>query len=140
MRVYTVHCRPGSNEPDADANLVREGFSWPAFLIPPLWLLYHRLWLALFLVTVAGLLLDVGIELVGADPATTFVIGLGFSLFIGLQANDWRRAKLTRYGHRMTGIVASSDHDGAMRRYFDVNPAHELPAFRQPHGSAIGGL
>jgi len=105
-----------------------------------LWLLYHRQWLALFLMIVAGLLLDVGIELTGADPVTAFVIGAGFSLFIGVQANDWRRAKLARYGHWMTGIVASNDHDGAMRRYFDLNSSHETPAFRQPYGAAISGL
>jgi glutamine amidotransferase len=35
----------GSPQNRADeAVLVRDGFSWPAFLVPPLWLLWHRLW------------------------------------------------------------------------------------------------
>ena len=139
MRVYTVHCRPGSREPDAEARLVKEGFSWPAFLIPPLWLLYHRLWLAFFLVAVFGLLLDVGLGLVGADTAITLVAAVGFSLFIGFGAHDWRRAKLDRLGFRMAGIVASGDHDSALRRYFDLNP-HDQTRFNQITGSAMGGL
>ncbi len=139
MRVYTVHCRPGSREPDAEAKLVKEGFSWPAFLIPPLWLLYQRLWLALFIVTVTGLLLDIGLDLAGADPITVFIAGAGFSLFIGFSANDWRRRKLAVLGHRMTGIVAAGDHDGAMRRYFDLHPYEPRP-FNQNSSAAIGGL
>src|SRR5262249_62058490 len=36
---------------------VRDGFSWWAFLLTPLWMLWHRLWLALivYLVFVAGM-------------------------------------------------------------------------------------
>ena len=29
----------------ADATFVRDGFSLLAFLVPPLWLLWHRLWI-----------------------------------------------------------------------------------------------
>ena len=139
MRVYTVHCRPGSREPDADANLVKEGFCWPAFLVAPLWLLFHRLWLALFLVIVAGLLLDLGLVMVGADPVTASAVGVGFSLFIGFGANDWRRAKLARLGYRMMGIVAAGDHDGALRRYFDLHP-HDPPPFNRLSDPAMGGI
>ena len=139
MRVYTVHCRPGSREPDADVSLVKEGFSWPAFLIPPLWLLYQRLWAALFAVIVVGLLLDIGLDLVGADPITVFVAGAGLSFFIGFCANDWHRRKLVRLGRPMVGIVAAGDHDGAMRRYFDMHP-FEPHAFSQNSSAAIGGL
>jgi len=139
MRIYTVHCRPGSREPDAEAILIKEGFSWPAFLIAPLWLLFQKLWLAVFVVIVFGLALALGLEFAGADPATALVAGLGFSLFIGFGANDWRRAKLVRIGYRITGIVGSSDHDGAMRRYFDLNP-HEPPPLNRLQGPAMGGL
>jgi Protein of unknown function (DUF2628) len=139
MRVYTVHCWPGSLEPDAGAILVKEGFSWPAFLIAPFWLLYQRLWLALFAVVVFGLALDLGLDLAGADPLTGFIASAGFALFIGLEANDWRRAKLNRRGYRMAGIIAADDHDGAMHRYFDRNP-HEPPKFHRITGSVLGGL
>ena len=139
MRIYTVHCRPGSREPDAEAILVKEGFSWPAFLIPPLWLLYHKLWLAAFVVTVFGIALDVGLVFAGVDSTTSLIAEVGYSLFIGFGANDWRRAKLARIGYRLTGIVAAGDHDGAMRRYFDLNP-HTPPPLNQISGSVMGGL
>lgn len=139
MRVYTVHCRPGSREPDADASLVKEGFSWPAFLIPPLWLLYHRLWAALFAVVIVGLVLDIGLDFAGAGPITVFIAGAGFSVFVGFGANDWRRRKMTRLGLPMVGIVAAGDHDAAMRRYFDLHP-YEPRAFHRDSSAAIGGL
>ena len=139
MRIYSVYVRRHGLDPERDIAMVKEGFSWPALLIPPLWLLYQRLWLALFIVTVTGLLLDVGLDLAGADPVTVFIAGAGFSLFIGFSANDWRRMKLAAHGHRMTGIVAADDHDGALRRYFDLHPYEPRP-FHQSSSAAIGGL
>jgi hypothetical protein len=42
-------------------------------------------------------------------------------------------------GFRIAGIVASRDHDSALRRFFDLNPHEPIP-FNQIPGSAMGGL
>ena len=44
MRVYTVHLRRHGLMPERDLVLVREGFSWWAFLFTSLWALWHRMW------------------------------------------------------------------------------------------------
>ena len=50
MAVYTVHEPPLKRyETDADPErfvFVRDGFSFWAFLLGPLWMLRHRMWLA----------------------------------------------------------------------------------------------
>lgn len=139
MRIYTVHYRPGSAEPDAEALLVREGFAWLAFLFAPIWALWHRLWLVFVLVAGAGFALDIGLDLAGADPVTTFACGLGLSLFIGFGANDWRRARLARVGYSLAGITAAGDRDAAMRRFFDLHPGFGARQWRDGR-AAIGGL
>ena len=52
---YTLHvaphARPGDVEALDGANLVRDGFSWWAFVAPPVWFLAHRHWLVALAVT-----------------------------------------------------------------------------------------
>ena len=47
---YTLHVAPFAvpGDPGAldRAEIVRDGFSWGAFLVPGLWLLLHRCWVA----------------------------------------------------------------------------------------------
>ena len=43
MLLYTLHERPVTGGEDRDVVLVKEGFCWPAFALPPLWGLYRRL-------------------------------------------------------------------------------------------------
>ena len=52
MAVYVVMEPPGASRNDAasGAVLVRDAFSVLAFLLPPLWLLWHRLWIEAALV------------------------------------------------------------------------------------------
>src|SRR6478672_11524495 len=49
MNVYTVHLKGSKDDLAAleRAVFVREGFSWAALIVGPLWLLWNRLWLAL---------------------------------------------------------------------------------------------
>jgi hypothetical protein len=122
MRVYTIHYKPGSPSPDRDALLVKEGFCWPAALFSLLWALWHRLWLVAGLVFAADFVLDLVLMLSGADGATRFVCVAALHVFIGYEANDWRRARLSRTGYREAGLVAAPNADAALRRFFDLNP------------------
>ena len=54
MPVYTVHEPPPRDDDDRRRRrdrfvFVRDGFSFWAFLLAPLWMLWHRLWLVLLL-------------------------------------------------------------------------------------------
>lgn len=122
MRVYTVHTLPSSPVPDRDLRLIREGFCWAAFLVAPLWALWHRLWRVLFLVLLSGIVLDMAVDFAGADPTSAAAAALAYSAIIGFGGNDWRRGALARRGYREMGVVAAGDDDGAVRRFFDLHP------------------
>ena len=70
MRYYTVHAPAGESEARRSASLfVKDGFSWPAFFVPLLWILWHRLWLTLVWYVVFVLVVAWTGRLAGDDVA-----------------------------------------------------------------------
>lgn len=123
MRIYTVHERavvPGQAQDAAlvDAVLVKEGFSWLAFLVAPLWALHHRQWLGLVAYAVAVTLLGLAAEGAALGAAAASVLALGFAILVGASANDWRRRTLARQGYGLAGVVAAPDLEAAEERWF----------------------
>lgn len=127
MRIYTIHLGPvpeegedGGAVPAArDLVLVKEGFSWPAFLFTVLWALYHRLWLTAAALLVAGAALSGALEAWSPDDAVSAAVGLGYLLAIGNFANDWRRRELWQRGYEEAGVVAARRLDAAEHRVIE---------------------
>src|SRR4051794_4469392 len=100
MAIYTVHEPPlkrydTAADPDRFV-FVRDGFSWAAFLFGPLWMLRHRMWLALvvYVALMAGV--NFGLRRLGLPPEMAFAVGLLIALLIGIEAGTLRRFKLAR--------------------------------------------
>jgi hypothetical protein len=103
---------------------VRDRFVWSAFLLAPVWMLRHRLWLALLgYVVVVGVLMS-AMWLSGAGP-TWRALALGLiGLLVGFEAANLRRWILLRRGWREAGAVIGDDREAAERRFFDAYAAH----------------
>src|SRR3954468_5312560 len=82
---------------------LRDGFSFLAFLFPPLWLLWHRLWMETA-VCFAILLGAAGLERV-AGLAISAPLSLLVSIFVGLEGNGLRIAGWQRRGWLLAGVV-----------------------------------
>jgi len=138
MPVYTVHEPPrsdGDRDDDAIAHgarfvFVRDGFHFWAFLLAPLWMLRHRMWLEL----IAWLLLLAGItftlEGLGVAESAGFAVALLLSLLVGIEASSLRRWKLSRRGFASVGVVVGDDLEDAERRFFDGWTAQNEPSAR----------
>ena len=127
MAVYTVHQPPAHHAdplPDAERIVfVRDGFSFWAFLVAPIWMLWHRMWLVLLgYVMVVGAV-DTALAVIGASWTAMSVIGLFIALLIGLEASTLRRFSLRRRGFRNVGVVSGADREDAERRFFGTWPA-----------------
>jgi len=119
MAVFTVLEPPPSPDVSADAErvlFVREGFAWGALLVPPLWLVWHRLWLVGlgWAVVVVALQLGAG-SLGGPMP---LIAAVAFALVFAFEANALRRWTLERRGYRFARVVAGSSRDECERRFF----------------------
>ncbi len=123
MNVYTVHMRRHALNLDQDLVLVREGFSFWAFLMSLLYVLWHRMWwVACGLVVIHGFvhLMTWAFHI---DPFSSTVIGLGVSALLGLFANDLRRWSLERKGFGTFGLVTGRTEEEALSRFLESNPA-----------------
>ncbi len=121
LRVYSIHLPPPYSGKDQEPEALREGFNIPAFLLTALWALAHRMWLrAALLPALAAALAGFG-YLLGLDPPGQAIVALAFMVWVGAEANDWRRDALARRGWRDGGVITAEGADTAMRRYWDLS-------------------
>ena len=92
----------------ADPVFIRDGFSFPAFLVPPLWLLWHRLWLEAVLAFAALVIAAVIGRATGVAIAAT-LISLLVSILVGLEGNGLRIAAFMRRGWRNWGVIEAGN-------------------------------
>jgi hypothetical protein len=105
---------------------IRDGFSWGAFLLTPLWLLYRRLWLDFIGSAVLIAALQVGLRLAGVGAGGRVLASTLIALLIGFEAASLRRWTLHRRGWRELGTVIGDGLDDAERRFFDAWIAGEV--------------
>jgi Protein of unknown function (DUF2628) len=127
MSVYIVHEPPLRHRAGAgaapDANrfvFVRDGFSFWAFLLGPLWMLRHRMWLVVIGYLVITIGLQVLMRLAGGSAMIGGVISLLIALLVGLEAGTLRRFTLGRRRWQTIGVVSGDDLEDAERRFFDA--------------------
>jgi Protein of unknown function (DUF2628) len=146
MPTYTVYAPPP--RPDTAASdpqrfvFVRDGFYFWAFLLAPLWLLVHRLWLVLVLYVVVDAVSGTALVLLGAPWLAKSLVGLLIALLIGFEAATLWRWTLARRGWRMLGFAVGEDAEAAEWRFFaqwvkrtSATPPLPPPPAR-PHTSA----
>ena len=161
MSVYTVYEPPlkaHESAPDPGRFVfVRDGFSFWAFLLAPLWLLRYRLWLAFIGYVIVAIALQIALRLIGASPTVTVIVAALLSLLVGFEAATLRRFTLSRRGWRNVGLVVGDDIESAERRFFDAwvnkvwaerssvdgaprasSPAMGVPMARRPSSEVIG--
>lgn len=122
MPTYTVHAPPPRQDETTSAPerfvFVRDGFHFWAFLLAPLWLLLHGLWLALVIYVVGYGAVTGGLAFLQASAEVQFLVGLLIALLIGFEASSIWRWTLARRGWTTLGFVVGEDTEIAEQRFF----------------------
>ena len=122
MPTFTVHePPPRKNESVSSPErfvFVRDGFYFWAFLLAPLWLLVHRLWLTLIGFVVLTGAFNVALYFVGAPASVKFIASFLIALLIGFEAATLWRWALTRRGWKAVGFIVGEDAEMAERRFY----------------------
>jgi len=122
MPTYTVHAPPPRQGETMSAPerflFVRDGFYFWAFVLAPLWLLLHRLWLAFVIYLVGYGLLGIGLAELRSSSNAHLIVGLLIALLIGFEASSIWRWTLVRRGWTTLGFVVGEDAEIAERRFF----------------------
>ena len=117
MRSYSVHSEWVSS---TDVVFVKEGLSWPAFLLGPVWLAAKRLWVGLAVYGVATATAIAAWHLLRLPDDALLVAMFGLNLIAGLNGNDLLRRRLTRSGRAEIASVVAPDVGHAALRYFSA--------------------
>jgi hypothetical protein len=97
--------------------MVREGFSWGAFMFGPLWLLARGAWIAGGLTSCLWIATAI---LVPHQAAGAVALVAHWAL--GLFGQDLQRWSLARAGYRLVHIVAAPDTDAALAKLLERRP------------------
>lgn len=107
---------------------VRDGFHFWAFVLAPLWLLLHRLWLALLIYVVGYGALSFGFAFAGVSSNIQLIVALLIALLMGFEASSIWRWTLNRRGWATLGFVVAEDAEMAERRFFAEWQKHAADA------------
>jgi len=124
-RLYTAYLRiSGDTAPydDGELRLVKDGFSWPAFLLAVPWALWHRMWIVAAVLLAVDVALGVLPGLAGLGDLTQGVLSAGLALAIGFAGSDLRDATLRAQGYVAVDVVVAESRDMAERRFLENRP------------------
>ena len=124
MAFYAAYLPPekaGLSEADAlsQAMVLRDGFSFGAFVFTGLWLLMKRLWLPFLAFAVIYGLIALVQWRYGFHPFAAAVVQLVIGLWLGLEAANLQGRKLLAGGWRFVDFVEARNQDEAERRFFE---------------------
>lgn len=124
MATFLVLIPPGAKSGDENARIVRDRFSWVAFVLPVIWLLWHRAWLASALAFAVQAL---GVTI--ADHPIFGLAGLGICLathlIVALEGPAMLVAGLERRGWAVDAVISADDRATAEEIYYTETPAGE---------------
>lgn len=123
MAAYTLHLDRDAHGGDPRALdralVVKDGFSWGAFLFTVLWFFAHRLWLAGLLVAAAIVTVAVCAYLAGAGPGAIWLAVFLSSILVGLEASSLRRWTLGRRGRPVVDVLSAGSAAEAETKAFE---------------------
>jgi hypothetical protein len=118
VAVFTVHLPPaGTSEPEK-IRFLRDGFSTPAFLFGPFWLLWKRAWLPAIGWTLLLVLIGGSGALLKMPRDAMSLLGVAAALILGFEGDRLLAWSLQRRGYVEGDVVIADNEDEAEEVYF----------------------
>jgi len=123
-----------------EAVYIRDGFHFLAFLVPPLWLLWHRLWIEALVAFAAMALLGSVSGFGEAAPLLSLLV----SIYVGLEAPALHIAALRRRGWSEWGVADAANRDEAELKHLygsgtESNEHFDAPSLPVPAAYPAAG-
>lgn len=128
MRFYSVYQSPEARG-DRDLIFIKDGFCWPALVLPLVWPLWRGLWLVAAVVFAILVVVSAAVESGWLAPLTGGVIEIAVALVMGFEGNNLRRWTKSGRGWREVGMVSGrrlAEAEQAFFRTFEVTPTGAL--------------
>ena len=123
MVIFNVHEPPNvsANRLQSAEQLVfvKDGYAWLAALLPPLWLLWKRMWLEFAIyVDATGLLVWLLTSAGATDVGNALLLII--QIVFGFEAGALYSASLARRGWHLVGTVSGRNAEDAERRFLEM--------------------
>jgi Protein of unknown function (DUF2628) len=118
-KIFNIYEKPEVAEPTQRVEMVREGFSFFAFVLNFFWLIFNRMWWVLLGYAAVLVLAGFAAEILKlTDPA---ILGLQMliNLLLGFHAYDLQGWVLRRRGYRLAGVLVGESEMDVQRRYYE---------------------
>ena len=143
MASYLVLTSPGALKSDENARFIADKFSWLAFVLPAIWLLYQRQWVA----GIAVAILQGLIAFATPEPSLAgFLIELALRLLVALEGPAFVARRLEAAGWTLQSVVTADDlptaemiYDHATTETADAADAWQPPVLPVAATAATGG-
>lgn len=123
MRTYTVHESPIAPvdrlERAESLVFVKDGFSFPAAVAAPFWMIAKRLWLVLLIYLGVVGLIEFLVLLTGAGQQVGGWMLVALHLLVGFESDSLQRWTFRRHGYRFVGAVSGRRYADCERRFFE---------------------
>lgn len=121
MSLYAVYAPAKGIESLKDADkvvAVRDGFSWPAFILTGFWLLFYRQWMGFAVYVALFLAVAVLMQMMGFGGGTELLVGLCVSFWFGIEAPMMRMRALEKQNFKLARFVDASSPEQAYAAFF----------------------
>ena len=119
---YTLHLPEHAIPGDPDAlersEIVRDSFSWWAFITPMLWLFWHRHWILGIVAALIVGLVGVALSAIGLRTGAILGVEILLHLLFGFEAASLRRFVYERRGRPVGDVVMAADSADAEAKSF----------------------
>jgi hypothetical protein len=127
MNLYAVFLPSPAPQALEQAVFVRQGFSLAAFALTPFWTLWRRLWLAFGLWAVWAVFVVLTARFANLDSGAALALYALGALAFGLEADQFRQARLAQQGYVFDRLALGSSQDEAESLYFGAGAVAPPP-------------
>jgi hypothetical protein len=115
MKLYNALIKKNEEGKIADVVLLKEGFSFFAFLFSGLWFLYHRMWVEFL----ALILINITFAFLGnfSSDFDKIFLEVAFIFILAINANHWLCDHLRKKNYQFVGLVFGTNCENAKLRF-----------------------
>ncbi len=126
MKLYSALIKKNKEGKIADIVLLKEGFSFFAFLFGPFWFLYHKMWQEFLLLLAVNIAFAIFAEITSSGDKIFLEIALAFA--VALNATHWFCEHLKKRNYEFIGLIFGSNFANAKLRFVQ-NLSADISAF-----------
>ncbi|MDX2082643.1 MAG: DUF2628 domain-containing protein [Rickettsiales bacterium] len=126
MKTYNALIKKNQEGKITDFLLLKEGFSFTAFLFSALWFLYHKMPKEFFVLSLINIIFAFAQKISFLSGENKFILEIAFFFIVAINANYWFANDLEKKGYEFVGVVFGDNLASAKIRFIENLKADNL--------------